>query len=115
MLVRSDLGMNAGKAASQASHAALDAYLQALALDPTLCEEYKDKHHGIKVCLAVDSLDKLLLAESKAKQLNLPNALIHDLGYTCFEGQLTITALGIGPVRKDQIKSIVGSMPLFKS
>lgn len=107
--------MNSGKVASQAGHAFLDAYLQALALDPNLCLEYKDKHHGIKVCLAVDSLDKLLSAEEKAKQLNLPCALIHDLGYTCFEGQETITALGIGPVRKDQIKSIIGSLPLFKS
>ncbi len=106
--------MNSGKVASQSGHAFLDAYLQALDLDPDLCQEYKNDYHGIKVCLAVDSLDKLLLAESKAKHLNLPHALITDLGYTCFEGQSTITALGIGPVRKDQIKSIVGHLPLFK-
>lgn len=106
--------MSSGKVASQAGHAFLDAYLQALDLTPNEAVEYKTDHHGIKVCLAVSSLDDLLKAEFKAKQIGLPHALIHDLGYTCFEGQTTITALGIGPVRKDQIKSIIGHLPLYK-
>lgn len=106
--------MNSGKVAAQASHAALDTYLQALELKPQIAKLYKSEHHGIKVCLAVSSLDELLKAEYKAKLAKLPHALITDLGYTQFEGQSTITALGIGPATKDEIKHIVGSYPLFK-
>lgn len=107
--------MNAGKVASQAGHAYLDAYIQALELQPAIAHEYKCDGHGIKVCLAVASLDALLLAKSKAKEAGLPHALITDSGYTVFDGQSTITALGIGPVRKEQIKHITGALPLFKS
>ena len=106
--------MNSGKVAAQAGHAYLDAYLQALELKPEIAELYKSEHHGIKVCLAVSSLDDLLKAELKSKLIGLPHALITDLGYTQFEGQSTITALGIGPATKDEIKRIVGSFPLFK-
>ncbi len=106
--------MNVGKVASQAGHAFLDAYLQALELQPELAQEYKSEHHGIKICLGVASLDELLLAELKAKKLGIPHALITDSGYTCFDGKFTITALGIGPARKVDIKKIVGHYPLLK-
>jgi peptidyl-tRNA hydrolase len=100
--------MNAGKVASQAGHAYLDAYLQALELNPEITKEYKNGYHGIKVCLAVSSLDEMLKAEQKAKKAGLPHALITDSGYTCFNGQYTITALGIGPARRDDVKKSLG-------
>lgn len=106
--------MNAGKVASQSGHAFLDAYLKALELVPEIAQEYKGEHHGIKICLAVDSLDELLKAEFKAKQSGLPHAIIIDSGYTCFDGQFTTTALGIGPARRADIKHIIGHYPLLK-
>lgn len=106
--------MNSGKVASQAGHAFLDAYLQALDFQPDIAQEYKSENHGIKICLAVTSLDDLLQAEQKAKESGLPCALITDSGYTVFDGKSTITALGIGPARHGQIKSIVGSLPLYR-
>lgn len=106
--------MSSGKLASQAGHAFLDTYLKCLELNPERAEKYRNKYLGIKICLAVPTLDDLIKAETQAKEAGLHYSLIHDLGYTCFEGQTTITALGIGPARKEEIQHITGAYPLYK-
>lgn len=104
--------MNAGKIAAQAGHAYLDSYLNCLDQDPQRAKEYK-QHHGIKVCLQAKNLSILLKADALAKELNIPHQLVVDLGYTQFEGQDTITALGIGPARQDEIKLITKKLQLL--
>src|SRR5262245_3524607 len=98
--------MSAGKLASQAGHAFLDAYLQTLQTNPPLAAEYKLEHHGIKVCLEARSLHALQRAHEDARASGLPCALVTDLGYTWFDGVPTITALGIGPTRQGQVQHI---------
>ena len=106
--------MTTGKIASQAAHAALDTFLKCLELDKDRALLYRNGFQGIKVCLAVPNLDKLLKAEALAKETGLHTSLIHDLGYTCFEGQTTITVLGIGPAYKEEIKHITKRFQLLK-
>lgn len=98
--------MGPGKIASQSGHAFLDAYVECQQADPARALEYRGEHHGIKVAMKAKSLHHLLKAYEKAKQAGLPCSLITDLGYTCFEGKATITALGIGPARRGEIDSI---------
>jgi peptidyl-tRNA hydrolase len=101
-VLREDLGMSTGKAASQAGHA----YLQALmAADPARQAEYHRDGLGTKVCLLAANLRQLLTLHHRAKELGLPCALIEDTGRnTTFNGVPTISAVGIGPLSPDEAK-----------
>lgn len=100
-LVRSDLGMNVGKVASQAGHAYLGAYLKA----PTqVQEEYHSDGIGTKVCLVCPSAEKLLEVYNLCQQLEQPCSLIEDSGVGSGFSVPTITALGIGPINKEQAR-----------
>ena len=99
-LVRSDLGMSAGKVASQAGHAFIGAFLQA---SPERQAEYHSDGVGTKVCLECPSLEALQRVYDRARDAGLPCVFIEDSGRnTCFNGVTTATAVGIGPVTKDE-------------
>lgn len=97
--------MSPGKIASQAGHAYLDTYLKAYNADIHRCIDYK-KGHGIKVCLKAKKEGDLFRLKEVCEEKDIPHAIIEDLGYTYFEGQTTITALGIGPIRKDELPEL---------
>jgi len=97
--------MTTGKVASQAGHAYLDAYLATLEKDKNKCGQYK-QGHGIKVCLVARNENQLRSLELACINRALPHSLIHDLGYTCFEGRTTITALGVGPIRQSELPEL---------
>lgn len=101
--------MTPGKTASQAGHAYLGAYIQALQQNPSLAAEYTADHPdspGTKVCLE-SNLAGIMRAVDEAKRLGIPHFLVVDSGCkNFFDGQPTVTALGIGPARKDEIKTI---------
>ncbi len=105
--------MNRGKIAAQAGHAYLDAFLEAQRLRPESIPEYKTRH-GIKVCMRAKNLAQLERAFAEAKRAGIPCALITDLGYTQFEGQPTVTALGIGPARKSEVHSFLKRFQLME-
>ena len=113
-LIRTDLGMEHGKQASQISHATLGSFLQA---SSEIQKEYhKDfpQSPGTKVCLKVKSLDRLLQAEEQAKEANIPYFRVVDSGcLNFFNGEPTITALGIGPATKEQIQHITKKFQLL--
>lgn len=115
MLVRTDLGMTCGKMCSQASHAALGAFLQCK--DSETLKAYHAEFPvspGTKVCLQLDNLDQLLIAEEKAKEAGLSFFRVVDSGcQNFFNGEPTITALGIGPATKDQVKHITRRFKLM--
>jgi len=98
--------MSTGKIASQAGHAYLDAYLETLRKNEKRCAEYKQEHHGIKVCLVAKNEHQLNRLELACINRNIPHSLIEDLGYTCFGGQTTVTALGVGPIRQDELPEL---------
>lgn len=99
--------MSPGKTASQAGHAFLGSALKA---SPDLLASYhKDfpASPGTKVCLDARSEKDLLIARDFAEQAGLPHCLVVDSGCSnFFNGQPTVTALGIGPATKTQIKFI---------
>lgn len=110
-IVREDLNMPTGKIASQAGHAYLDAYIDAKERRPEAVEEYDN--HRVKVCLRAKNLAALERAYEEALAMGIPCGMILDAGYTCFDGKPTITALGIGPVRKSECASITKRFQLM--
>lgn len=108
-LVRTDLGMSAGKLASQAAHAFLASYLVAYRDCQDQARDYQSIGTiGTKVCLAAPSEHAILRAKAEIEELNLPCALVTDSGHKAFfSGQPTITALGVGPVKKHDIQQIM--------
>ena len=112
--MRTDLGMDTGKTASQAGHAYLGAFVNA---NPDLQKEYHSElpeSPGTKVCLACKNLPHLLRAEEEAKAAGIPVFRVVDSGCAnFFNGEPTVTALGIGPATKDQIKHITRRFQLM--
>jgi peptidyl-tRNA hydrolase, PTH2 family len=107
--------MSVGKIASQAGHAYLGAYLQNK--DSEVLKAYHSEFPsspGTKVCLKVQNLNQLLKAEEQAKEAGLPFFRVVDSGCSNFyNGDPTITALGIGPVTKAQINHITRRFQLM--
>jgi len=106
--------MSAGKTASQLSHAAVQTILNCIKQDPDREKEYHSDGIGTKVCLAVPSLREILKAYEQAQQSGLPCALITDSGHqSFFNGEPTVTALGIGPATRSEVNHITRKFPLI--
>lgn len=106
--------MSVGKIVSQAGHAYVGAFLRA---DPSIIKEYHKEFPsspGTKICLNCPSFEHLLRAEELAKESNLPFFRVVDSGCAnFFNGEPTITALGIGPATKNQIAHITKKFQLL--
>ena len=107
--------MDAGKTASQAGHAYVGAFVRCQ--DRAILDAYHQdfpQSPGTKVCLKAKNLDQLLRAEAAAKEAGIPCFLVVDSGCpNFFNGEPTITALGIGPATKDQVKHITKKFQLL--
>lgn len=115
--MRGDLEMPAGKLASQAGHAYLNSYLQALQDRPDDAALYQASGLGTKVCLVASSEFRLLRAHDEALRAGLPCALIVDRHHVLpphFDGSPIITALGLGPARKADVRAITKRFNLLK-
>lgn len=105
--------MSAGKLASQAGHAYLGAFLQTLELDPPAAKLYAAEQPGTKVCLQA-SLKDLMKAELRCREAGVPCFLVVDQGCPdFFGGEPTVTALGFGPARQDQVAQITKPLRLL--
>lgn len=106
--------MDSGKIASQAGHAYLGAFVQA---DPSTQAKYHvdfPASPGTKVCLAAKNLNQLLRAKEEAEAAGIPAYLVTDSGCAnFFNGEPTVTALGLGPATKEQIKHITRRFQLM--
>ena len=93
--------MSPGKSCSQAGHAFLNSFLSA---DIDRQQKYQGSDGiGTKVCLECPSLEALQRVYDRARDAGLPCVFIEDSGRnTCFNGITTATAVGIGPVTKDE-------------
>jgi len=131
IVMRKDLNMRKGKIAAQAGHASI-AFLTnrlrpvgdnyepfATGLPMTFtCEltpEMVEWITGIftKVCVYVTSEAELVALHEQALALGLPAYLITDKGLTEFHGVPTVTCLGIGPAKPEDIDKVTGNLPLF--
>jgi len=106
IVVRTDLGMSAGKLAAQACHAALGAYLKA---DKQVTTAWKSEG-GKKVVLKAASEAELLEIFETAKSLGLPAKLITDAGLTEIAPG-TKTAVGIGPAKEESVDKVTSELP----
>jgi peptidyl-tRNA hydrolase, PTH2 family len=59
------------------------------------------------------TLNDLITAYQKAKMEGIPCSLIEDKGLTEFGGEITITAVAIGPYYPDKIDKITGHLELL--
>ncbi|MFC2143943.1 peptidyl-tRNA hydrolase Pth2 [Candidatus Aenigmatarchaeota archaeon] len=108
VVVRRDLKLDKGKLAVQVAHASIDAYNKS---DPDVKREWEDTGSK-KVVLRVDGIRELIVLHKKAKELKLPCSLIKDAGKTHIPPG-TVTALGIGPCRDDDLDMITGNLKML--
>ena len=138
IVVRKDLKMRKGKIAAQVAHASMKVLLDRMSYSTskeTILSEPKPYvakrvHRELvcpkdcsldkwlsgkftKICVSVDSEDELELIYLRAKNLNIPSALIIDSGATEFNGVPTKTCCAIGPDNPDKIDEITGKLNLL--
>lgn len=108
IVVRSDLKMSVGKLAAQVAHASLEAYMNS-----NESNLKKWEREGVKkVVLKCRGLKEMLEIEGKARSLKLTTALVTDAGLTELPPE-TVTCLGIGPDREEEINKVTGSLPML--
>lgn len=111
IVLRSDLRMSKGKIAAQAGHAAVSAAEEARKRYLKWWSAWL-KEGQCKIAVKVGSEKELLELERKAKELELPCALIIDRGLTELPPG-TITCLGIGPAPSSEVDRITWKLSLF--
>jgi peptidyl-tRNA hydrolase, PTH2 family len=113
-VLRGDLKMTSGKASSQAGHAFLDSYVKA---PPDIARAYRAEGEGTKVVLVAEDEAALRELHQKVDALGLPCALVVESGHVMppsFDGSPIITALGIGPAYRGQVKGVTGKLRLLR-
>lgn len=111
IILRKDLKMTKGKAAAQASHAAVASAIKSMR------ERQKEfslwwRNGQTKIILAVDSEEELLNLEAKLQRTGVILAKINDAGRTQLPPGTT-TALGVGPHAQKDVERITSSLKLF--
>jgi peptidyl-tRNA hydrolase, PTH2 family len=128
IILRADLDMPPGKAASQAAHASIAWLSRRLAFRtdeewPLLTWSVSALYSGPEVEWLSGSFTKIVLQASledmmhvyyEAQEAGLEVHLIVDEGRTVFDGIPTTTAVGIGPDRCDKIDLITGGLKLYE-
>jgi PTH2 family peptidyl-tRNA hydrolase len=111
IILRKDLKMTKGKAAAQASHAAVAAAVKSLRNSPT---NFNNWWNGgqMKIVLAVDSEKELNEIENKLRRTGVIISKINDAGRTQLPPN-TATALGIGPHAQMDVERITSSLKLY--
>ena len=114
-IVRGDLAMTPGKAASQAGHAFLGAFLRNQ--DSALLSSYHQdfpQSPGTKVVLQAPDLTAIERAQEALNQCSLPYFLVVDSGCENLnDGHPTVTALGFGPIRKHEVPKALRRLRLL--
>jgi len=108
IIIRNDVKMSCGKRCAQAGHAAIVAYEKSSA---TLKKAWMQEGQK-KVVLKVSDERTLFELKSIAESAGIAAALIQDAGMTEIPPG-TITALGIGPAKSEDLDKITGSLSLL--
>ena len=108
IVARADLGMSEGKLAAQVAHASLMAFEDA---DRKRRTEWKGSGQR-KVVLRADSESRLFDLADRAEREGLAHAVVRDAGHTELEPG-TVSALAVGPGRKDTVDTVTGDLALY--
>ena len=114
IVLRKDLNMSPGKAAAQACHASLSAFLRVQKHKKQDCEQWLEEGQT-KVIVQVPDEETLtkLFDELVGSKLSYSTSLIRDAGHTELKGQ-NLTVLGIGPVEDEKIDVYTRKLLLYK-
>lgn len=102
-VVRTDLGFSAGKSAAQAGHAFVNSFVAAPSSATT---PYGDELETSKIVLTAPNHQTLLSILTRARAAGLPCAPVWEHADNAPQGLLLMTAIGIGPAPREQIKPI---------
>lgn len=116
-ILRTDIHMLEGKMLSQSGHAFTDSLLAAQQKKPEVCDQYRawcNEHRdafngGAKVNMKAKNSSQLVKAYNIARKAGIPCAIVVDRGHIHpphFNGQLIITALGLGPCTQEEAHQI---------
>jgi PTH2 family peptidyl-tRNA hydrolase len=108
LILRSDLRMSCGKSCAQAAHAAVLAYEKA---DPAMRRRWVQEGQK-KVVLKVPGERDLFELKTIAERAGIPAALVQDAGLTEIPAG-TVTALGLGPARTEDLDRFTGDLSLL--
>jgi PTH2 family peptidyl-tRNA hydrolase len=108
LIIRNDVKMSCGKRCAQAAHASIGAYNGA---DKSLSKAWMSEGQK-KVVLKANDERTLFELKVIAERAGISSSLIQDAGMT--EIPLgTITALGLGPAKSEELDKITGSLTLL--
>ena len=111
IVVRTDIKMSKGKIAAQAGHAAVSSAEYARKNRPEWWSPWINEGQ-CKIAVKVGSKQEILELERKARNANLPLALIVDRGLTELPPETT-TCLGIGPAPAHKVDIVTGNLRLL--
>ncbi len=135
IVVRKDLSMRKGKISAQAAHASVGVLMSRFndfrKESKGFFESRKESNYTYeltdispemhwwnmngtkKICVYVNSEEELVTLEKEAEELNLPNYLVVDSGFTEFKGVPTKTVLAIGPAEGEVIDLLTKELKLL--
>ncbi|HII76113.1 MAG TPA: peptidyl-tRNA hydrolase [Methanolinea sp.] len=108
LVVRSDIRMSCGKTCAQVAHAAVIAYDRT---DASTRKKWLQEGQK-KVVLKVPSERALLELKTLAEYAGISTGLVQDAGLTEIPPG-TVTALGLGPAKSEDLDRITSSLSLF--
>ena len=108
LIVRNDIKMSCGKKCAQAAHAAISAYSKA---DTVTRKKWLTEGQK-KVVLKANAERILYELKSIAENAGISAAIITDAGLTEIPPG-TVTALGLGPAKSEDLDKITGDLPLL--
>jgi PTH2 family peptidyl-tRNA hydrolase len=108
LIVRNDVKMSCGKKCAQAAHASIGAFESA---DKALRRAWQVEGQK-KVVLKADSERTLYEIKVIAERSGISASLVQDAGMTEIPPG-TITALGLGPAKSEDLDKITGTLSLL--
>ena len=111
IVMRKDIGMDKGKAVAQGAHAAVACAMRLYSTNVYRYSEWYGEGQR-KIVLKVENLEELNKIAKSAEDAGLIVTMIQDAGRTQLEPG-TITCIGIGPDRVEEIDKIVGELKLL--
>ncbi len=108
LIIRNDVKMSCGKRCAQAAHASIGAFENA---DKTLRKAWQTEGQK-KVVLKANDERTLFELKVIAERAGISTSLIQDAGMTEIPPG-TITALGLGPAKSEDLDKITGNLSLL--